>query len=450
LFENDGMGMFTSRTDSTDALDTQQARGIAAGDYDDDGDLDIYLSYWEQANVLLRNDGNFTFTDVTATAGVGDPGPGGGSAWGDYDGDGLLDLYTTNWENVFPNKLYHNLGNGQFEDVSAAQGVDTTERSFQPAFVDYDGDADLDLYVANDIQASDCGPAAHNRLYQNNGGVFMDVSTAAGADVCLNSMSIALGDVDNNLTLDMHFTNLPPGNVLILNQGDGTFTNGSAQTGIDATGSISWGSVFFDYDNDGNEELFVCNNGTPNRLYENDGTLPLTDVAGSLGLDHTGSTYCVAVGDIDDDGDLDMVVQSRQETIKIYINHEGEKRKWVKFRVIGEGANRMGIGATVTISAGGKSQIRELLAGNNFKSQNSRVLHFGLGGTNTVDDITIVWPGGTTRTLHNYAANTTWTLYPPDQLGSTDAALVASCQGTVRPGCEALDTNGDGTVDASD
>ncbi len=451
LFENDGTGVFTTRTDSTDAVSAQQARGIAAGDYDDDGDLDIYLSYWDEANVLLRNDGDFTFTDVTTTAGVGDDGPGGGSAWGDYDGDGLLDLYTTNWETDAPtaNKLYRNIGNGQFEDVSAAQGVDTVERSFQPAFVDYDGDADLDLYVANDIRGSDCGPS-HNRLYRNDNGVFTDVSVASGANVCLNSMSIALGDVDNNLTLDMHFTNLAPGNVLILNQGDGTFTDASAEAGIDVSGSIGWGSVFFDYDNDGYEELFVCNNNTPNRLYENDGTLPLTDVAASLDLDDAGATYCVAVGDIDNDGDLDMVVQNRQATIRLYINQEGHKRKWVKFRIIGEGANRMGIGTMVTISAGGKSQIRQLLAGNNYKSQNSRVVHFGLGGTNMVDNITVVWPGGTTRTLSNYSANETWTLYPPSQLGSTDAALIADCQGTVRPGCEALDTDGDGDVDGDD
>ena len=460
VFENDGTGHFTDRTATTGIEPARQARGIAAADYDADGDLDLYLSFWLAPNVLLRNDGDFHFTDVTATAAVADDGPGTGCAWGDYDGDGWLDLYVSNYEREYSNRLYRNLGNGSFVDVAAALGVQSGERTYQAAFIDFDGDADLDLYVANDYQPRSC-PECCNELYENRNGVFFDISETSGANACLNSMSIAVGDVDNNLTLDMHFTDdaFDPGNKLLLNQGDGTFVDASDDAGINPMGSIGWGSTFFDYDNNGFEDLLVCNNGTPNRFYKNNGEFPLIETASSLNLDSSGASYCVAVGDIDGDGDLDLVVQERQSPLKIYINNEGHKRRWVKFKIVGEGNNTMGIGTTVIIEADGKRQIRHLMAGNNFKSQNSRFLHFGVNTSRLITEIVVVWPGGTTRTLTNYASNQTWTLFPPEKLGDfdedgsvTDADQTgfAACAGEVRPGCEMMDVDGNGRVDDSD
>lgn len=460
LYENDGTGHFIDRSDGSGLAPAPQARGIAAADYDADGDVDVYLSYWLEPNVLYRNDGNFQFTDVTATAGVADDGTGTGCAWGDYDGDGRLDLYSSNYEPEHPNHLYRNNGDGTFTDVGAALGVDSTLRTYQAVFVDYDGDADVDLYTANDLQASVC-PECCNELYENNNGVFSVLSADTGANACVNSMSTAVGDINNDLALDLHFTDdaNAPGNILLLNRGDGTFDDASDEAGINPLGSIGWGSVMFDYDNDGYEELFVLNNNTPNRFYENDGSFPLTNVATELGMDDGGASYCVAVADIDNDGDLDVALQNRQATLRILINHEGHKRRWVKFRVIGEGHNTNGIGATVTISAGGKSQIRHLMAGHNYKSQNERLLHFGLDEARTLDTVTIVWPGGNQRTLSGYAGNETWTLYPTVRLGdadgdgdvdATDRAVFESCRGTVRPGCEMMDLDGDADVDDAD
>lgn len=459
IWENDGTGQFTDRTDGTGIPLVPDAHGVCAGDYDDDGDLDLYLTQWQVANILLRNDGDFRFTDVTTTAGVGGVGYGGGCAWADYDGDQLIDVYVGNWEYTDRNFLYRNLGDGTFEDVAPALGVDSDQRTYQPVWFDYDGDADLDLYLSNDNTLFFCGPDRHNELFRNDGGTFTDVSAESGADVCLNSMGAALGDFDRNLHADVHLTNLPPGNVMILNQGDGTFINGSADAGIDLPGDLGWGTVAFDYDHNGFEDLYVVFNDGVNRFYNNAGTFPLTNIAADLGLEYLGESYCVATGDIDLDGDLDLVMSARQIDLRIYINNEGQKRDWVKFQVVGEGRNRGGIGTQVRISAGGAQQIRHLLFGNNYKSQNETILHFGLDSANTVNEIVATWPGGTTRTLTNYAANRLWTLYPPQRLGdfngdgtinSTDVAALTDCVGDVRPGCEMMDYDGDGDVDSSD
>jgi hypothetical protein len=460
VFENDGHGRFSDRSAESGIVPDILARGLAAADYDADGDLDVYLSCWTAANVLLRNDGGFHFTDVTAVAGVGHVGLGSGCTWGDYDGDGWLDLYVSDYGLGMPNRLYRNRGDGSFVDVADTLSVTSLRRTMQALFVDYDGDADADLYVANDLLGGVC-PKCCNELYRNDGGHFTLVPAETGANACLNSMCIAVGDVDNNLALDMFFTDdsLPPGNILILNQGDGTFIDASTQAGINPRGLIGWGGTFFDYDNDGYEELFVTYNSAPNQFFENDGEFPLLDVAPWLGLDDPGQSYCTALADVDADGDPDLALWNRQENLRLYINNEGQKRRWVKFSVVGEGPNTMGIGATVTINAGGRRQIRHLMAGNNFKGQDSSELHFGLNTARTVDEILVVWPDGTTRRLTNYAGNQTWKLFPPARLGDAngdgvvgadDRAVLETCKGAVRPGCEMMDIDGDGDVDDSD
>ncbi|MEK6676759.1 MAG: FG-GAP-like repeat-containing protein [Planctomycetota bacterium] len=461
IYENDGRGFFTDLSASSGIPASTTARGISAADFDDDGDLDLYFSKWLDNNMLVRNDGGFHFTDVTEPAGVGGFGHGAGSAWGDYDGDGWVDLYVANWEYTDVNFLYHNLGNGTFEEVGAAMGVDCRERSYQPVFIDFDKDNDLDLYVSNDNRRSNCGlPGHYNRLFLNTAGVFTDASAERGADICLNSMGIAVGDFDNNLSLDLHFTNLPWGNMVLMNQGDGTFMEEGERTGINTLGHIGWGTIGFDYDNDGFEEIFVADANTADRFYENDGTFPLRDIALELGLDGDGESYCVAVADIDNDGDLDMVESIRQEKLKLFINHEGQKRHWVKFRVVGlNGHDRFGIGTMVTIRTGDARQIRELMFGNNYKSQNEGLLHFGVRAAGMVDEIMVVWMGGVTRTIRNYPVDQTWTLYPPQRLGDvdndgsandTDRAAFAGCMGPIRVGCEALDFDGNGVVDQVD
>jgi len=388
-------------------------------------------------------------------------GHGAGSTWGDYDGDGWLDLYTTNYLLDQPNSFYRNRGDGTFEEIAAAMGVESNRRGMQAAFFDFDGDADMDLYVANDLQGGVC-PTCCNEMYLNNGeGTFTKAGDETGANACLNSMCIAIGDVNNDQTLDMFFTDdsLPPGNILILNQGNGTFTDGSVEAGIKSTGIIGWGGTFFDYDNDGHLELFVTYNTAENQFFENDGSFPLRNVAAALDLDEEGQSYCTALSDVDNDGDLDMALWNRQQFLKLYINNEGQKRRWVKFDIVGEGHNRHGIGTTVTIQAGGLGQIRQLIGNNNFKGMDENRLHFGLNAARVVDEINVVWPGGNTRRLTHYPGNQTWTLYPPGRMGdadgdgmidASDRAALDACRGAVRPGCEMMDLDGDADVDDAD
>lgn len=460
VFENDGRGNFTDRSADTGIVGDIQARALCAGDYDADGDFDVYISCWEAPNLLLRNEGAFRFRDVTAEAGVANTGFGAGCSWGDYDGDGWLDLYTTDYGIDQPNRLFRNRGDGTFVELASALGVASGRRSMQGAFLDYDTDGDMDLYVANDLMGFVC-PSCCNELYRNDGGFFVHVPDDTGANACLNSMCIAVGDVDNNQRLDLFFTDdsLPPGNILILGQDDGTFVNASTEAGVNPMGNIGWGATFFDYDNDGYEELFVTYNVSSNEFYENNGSFPLLNEAYRLGLDDPGQSYCTALADVDGDGDLDLALWNRQENIKLYINQEGHKRRWVKFIVLGEGRNLHAIGATVTIQAGGLGQIRHLMGGNNFKGHDANELHFGLNTVRTIDEIRVLWPGGAARTLHDYPANQTWKLYPPGRMGdangdgvigSDDRAWLEQCRGVVRPGCEMMDLNGDGNINDAD
>lgn len=479
IYENDGAGVFTNRSIGNGIPAMPMATGITAADYDGDGDLDLYFSNWLLPNVLMRNDGGFQFTDVSQVAGVDDPGAGSGCGWGDYDGDGWLDFYLANrtatnhpeppyTPSTEQNRLYHNLGDGTFEEVAEAMGVtDGDARSFQGAFFDYDRDGDADLYLSNDKGLSS-GCTWRNHLWENVGGSFQDVSQASGTNGCIEAMCIAIGDFDDNLFPDIYVTNLPVGNPLYLNQGDGTFLEFSQQAGV-ASNLTGWGSVFFDFNNDEHLDLYVCNHSAPNRLYNFTGQWPAVDLANDLAVADAGPgmSFCAATADIDNDGDLDLAVSSRSTPtatgrIYLFINHEGQMRRWVKFNVIGQGRNVFGVGAQVDIRIGAIWRMREVIAGSGFKSQDDLTLHFGLGDATMVDEVRITWPGGTTRTLENVAANQTYPLFPPERLGdgdadgdidSDDAAVFVAVLTGAETGTNQVavsDFNGDGATDGLD
>ncbi len=485
LYENDGRGSFTSRVAGSGMPMRNEASGVTAADFDADGDLDIHISCFLEAHCLMRNDGDFVFTDVTAAMGVSDVGAGQGGGWGDFDGDTWLDLYMANRTGTnlptppFPpseieNRLWRNNGGAGFTDVARALGVDSDDdRSFQGSFFDYDRDGDPDLYLANDKGASS-SCQYRNRLWRNDRGQFVDISAASGTDGCIDAMSVTLGDFDGNRFQDIYVTNIPAGNPLYLNDGNGlTFTESSVLAGV-AEFQVGWGAVFFDYDNDTHMDLFLCNMSEPDRLFDYNGTWPVTDVGQALGVAgpaDDSETFCVAVADIDNDGDLDFAVSGRRgptpgstSRLRLYINHEGERHNWAKFRVIGIGANTWGVGANVDVRTGGDWRIREVIAGSAFKSQDDLVLHFGLGAAAAMDEIRVRWPGTTQRTLRNFAANRTWTLYPPSRLGDVDGngivnaadfprlvgCYTGDAPGALTPGCEMMDYDGDADVDSAD
>ncbi len=473
LFENDGTGHFTNRSLTSGIATLTEASAFAAADVDGDGRVELFLTQVGAANSLWRNLGDFSFANVTATAGVGDGGAGKGAAFGDFDGDGRVDLYVTNYEgeaNGFPNRLYHNLGDFAFADVSVAQGVGDSGHGFEAVWTDYDRDGDVDLYLSND--RGHLPPDFHgNQLWRNDAGTLVNVSAGSGADVHLFSMGIAAGDFDGNRWPDLYVTNVHPTqpppmlNLLLLNQGDGTFLESASTAGVGANlpGSTSWGAIFFDWDNDGHQDLYVNNQFGANSLYDCDGAFPCSEIAASVAITGNGGvSFCAAVADVDGDGDLDLLENNLGGNIELFINHEGETRSWVRYRVLGRGGDPWAIGASVDSRVGATWRLREVLAGGNgYLGQNELTLHVGLGAAAMLDEVVVSWPGGApTRTLLGLPAGALWSLYPPERLGDVDGdgfrrrldfpTLAACYFETFVPGCEGMDFDGDADVAGAD
>lgn len=481
IFENVGSGTFVDRSTSTGIPLLSGLSAFATADFDGDGLVDLVITRVFSPTRLYRNLGAFHFVDVTEAAGITTDRVTKGAALGDYDGDGWLDLYLCNYvalpdqPDAGRNQLYRNLGNGTFEEVAGSLGVDNYGVSFQAVWTDFDRDGDLDLYVSNDRGAMpSLGP---NRLYRNDGGTFTEIGARSCAGVALNSMGLACGDFDGNGYVDFYCTNTtssaPPisgANPLLLAQGDGTYALAQAEWGVAHPGTTTgWGCLFLDFDNDGRLDLYVVNEWSPNKLFRNPGAPPTLDVtvaadmAGPVG-DFTIAAYSVACADIDGDGGLDILLNTQNLNVTLHINHEGARRNWLVFRVIGEWPNTAAIGAnadvTYEMDEGARTIYSEIYAGGNgFLGQNEQVLHFGLD--TAVEASAIVrWPSkGPVRTFSNVPANVRWTISPPSALGDGDRdgsldpgdrlALCAAL-GPVVVGTEHFDFNGDFTIGPED
>jgi len=429
VFENTG-GTFIDRSTTTQIPFLPAASGVTAADFDGDGDQDLYIACWLSANALLRNDGNFTFTNVAAAAGVADAGAGVGCAWADYDLDGRVDLYLANRTgSQLPsgapsperNRLYRNRGNGTFENLAPTLGVEAAdEPTFQAVFFDYDADGAPDLYLSTDKGYIGLG---QNHLFMNNLGAFTDVTAASGTGAMINSMGVAVGDFNGNGFQDLYCTNTPEGNPLYINQGTGAFLEQSAAAGVQSF-RIGWAACFLDYNHDARPDLFVCNMGSENRLYATGSAWPCIDVAPALQVNDPGPSFCMAAADIDDDGDLDIVVQNNGQRIKLLINHEDGQRRWARFKIIGLGNNTGAIGAigaNVAIRANEAWQRREIFAGTSYKSHNELIAHFGLNQAQIIDEAVVTWLGGATRTLFGLDTNRLHIVYPAEQLADYNA-----------------------------
>jgi hypothetical protein len=482
IWENDGTGHFVDRSAGSGITSVAKASSIAYGDYDGDGDLDLYLTAVftppGSTSRLYRNEGNFQFTNVTAQSGTANVGTAKAASWADYDADGDLDLFVAVYRNAtpqtanVPNSLYRNNGDGTFTDVAATQGLAKPAYCFTGAWVDYDLDGDVDLYTSND-RGSLPPFFQGNQLFRNDGGQLVE-TVGTGASVQLFSMGLAVGDLDSNGHPDFYCTNLPSANQplagrnpLLLNQGDGTFLLADRIWGVSAY-QTTWGCFFFDFDNDGPVDLYVQHQFVANRLFRNLGQPPmqsLTVAAGASGL--PGPSYAGAVADIDADGDLDMVVSNLGSPLFLYINHEGEERNWVRFRMVGSGPNRHAIGgwAHLTTTLGGSTAFRDLAAGGRgYLGQDELILHHGLGAEVGLAKADFHWPrgpsGAPVRTLVNVPANQLWTVYPPERLGDVDGDLLitavdrdanAGCAAAgFVTGCEMMDFDGDSDIDSAD
>jgi len=389
--------------------DVLDGRGVVFADYDNDGDPDLFVANDRSSDKLYRNDGSGRFVDVSSFAGVDYVGRSHSAAWGDYDNDGFLDLFVCSYGtkgSPVPNRLYNNKGDGTFTEVAETAGVDQLDvPALAVVWIDSDNDDDLDLYIANDKLAG-------NTMYSNNGdGTFADVSIASGTNLAMNAMGIAVADYDGNGFLDMYVSNTEEGNALLKNNGDGTFTDVAALLGV-TNGRIAWGTAFFDYDNDGDDDLYVVNwaffggRNAKNVFFENTaGTF--TAVTDDLGVGDEGPGYGLTVGDYNNDGYLDMFVNNQADdglSRSVFYESVPLTNHWVKIKTVGTVSNRDGIGAKIRIAASG-NQIKDVRSGSSYLSQLSPEIEFGLGTATTISTIEITWPSGTVDVFNGVAAD---------------------------------------------
>ncbi|MCL4222362.1 MAG: VCBS repeat-containing protein [Phycisphaerales bacterium] len=469
LYQNNGSGHFTDRTVGSGIAASTNMGAVCLADYDADGDQDIFFTRWQGfTNLLYRNEGNFIFTNVTVAAGLSFDGAASGANWGDYDGDGWLDLYVsyrtgTNAETI-QNKLFRNNGDGTFTDVAAALGVQAPDDpTLLATFIDYDNDSDSDLYLGTDKGS---GSELINRLFRNDGGTFTEVTEQANAAAHIDCMGIAIADIDYNGYQDMFLTNVQFGHKLLMGDASGVFSEQAAAAGVECF-QVGWGCVFFDYNNDRTEDLFIAHvDNTPNRLFRNPGSFPFEDVSVAMGVALSGFSYVCAIADVDMDGDLDLGVATSLQRFRLYINNEGDNRHWLKLKLVGIGANVDAIGAQARVTHLGLTQMRELFAGANYRSDNERLLHFGIGNLGApTERIEVRWPNSNVyRVLTGYPVDRVWTIYPPHRLGDANAngmidpaeiaealhIMVATAGGHIQPGQEIYDIDGDCDVDRND
>ncbi|TGV00960.1 FG-GAP-like repeat-containing protein [Flavivirga rizhaonensis] len=388
---------------------------VSWGDYNNDGYPDIFFTYAHKVQ-LFTNNGNGTFTDVTQSSGIvqNNGCNNTGATWFDFDNDGYLDLYINSWGLCYNNTLYRNNGNGTFTDVTINTGLklDLARRSYMMVPFDFNDDGYLDMYVSNDL--SDV-----NYLFINqNGESFIDQADAfaLGSRANVNDMSIAISDYENDGDFDV-FTSGVDENSLFENDGNGMFTMVSPQKNIMKSG-WSWGSNFSDFDLDGDEDLFVANGyyfveAQPNTYYKNltiEGNNTFVDDSANSGLAEITRSTEATDFDYDNDGDLDIFVTNQKQPSFFYENKlidtgQPDNLNWLRVQLQGTVSNRDAIGSTVTVSTS-SGVYNRYYSGVGFLSQNLQPVHFGLGNATQVLELKIKWPSGLIETYPNLNSNT--------------------------------------------
>jgi hypothetical protein len=417
---------------------TNKTKQVIWVDYDNDGDKDLFITALEGKNSFYINDGEMNFTDISSTIGIIQTDLFTyGASFGDIDNDGDLDLFISNRSPVDHNYLYRN-DSGTYVDITNSSGISLEgQLSFCSIFFDYDKDGLQDIYVSNDKEEN------INRLYKNLGdGVFQDVSDFSNAGVDVSAMSTTLGDFNNDGWFDIYITNTPfsqissiVGNVLLKNNGDGTFTNIATETGT-SFDSLGWGSVFLDADNDGLLDLYVSSSldGSAQFLssafyhQQNDETFIIPqDIGFSSDLRES---YSNAIGDINNDGKPEIVVVNDTENNFLWQNNTSNQNNWLKVKLEGVISNRDGIGNTIEINVDGQSQYRYTLAGEGYLSQNSFYEFFGIGEAAEVDYVKVTWTAtGETETINNISSNQSIIIKEGSGILSNDTVLKATTFG---------------------
>ncbi len=393
------------------------------GDYDNDGYLDLSVTGGSLdpetvAKLLYHNDGDGTFTEVGQASGMaqsGDLDNVRAAAWADYDNDGDLDLLVVNVRPDFespPSRLYRNNGNGTFTDTWPSIGG--SDHGLGAAWGDYDGDGDQDLYVASEFENDGSTVPQPSRLYRNNGnGDFTEVGATAGVGSSGLSRGVAWGDFDNDLDLDLYVVNNGGPNRLYRNDGDGTFTDVAEDAVVDDP-KTGFGNTatWVDSDQDGDLDLYVSNlaSSSPSRLFQNSGDGPFVEIGASAGVaQHSGGA---SWGDFDHDGDLDLYLPTVQFSDggpigwpnALYRN-EGTNNNWLTLNLVGTASNRDAVGTRITAVVDDLRQRRDVEAGSGLFSFHSLSVDFGIGSASIVDSLIIRWPSGVRQVFTDVAVN---------------------------------------------
>jgi hypothetical protein len=446
LFRNNGDGTFTDATEKAGLQGTGYSMGVAAGDYDNDGLVDLYIAGVNR-NQLFHNNGDGTFTDVTAKAGVGGKVPGLGKAWAvtagwfDYNNDGLLDLLVVNYldydiktaalchvegvptycaPNKFrgtPNILYRNNGDGTFTDVSEPSHISRyAGKGMGVAFADYDNDGFTDIFVSNDT-------FPNYLLHNNRDGTFTDVAVVAGVAYTESGTTVAgmgtdFRDLDNDGRPDLFHTAMFGDTFpLYRNLGSGQFEDMTVAAGITAFTSrlTGWGTGAFDFDNDGYKDLFTANSeildnamevehrsfALPNGLFRNKGALKFDDLSAKAGAGflvpaaHRGAAF----GDFNNDGKIDIVVTALNGPPELLMNRSPNQNHWIILKLIGTKSNRDGLGTRIKITTSHGSQYNHATTAVGYNSSSDKRVHFGLGESTVIDTIELSWPSGIRQIL---------------------------------------------------
>lgn len=470
LYRNNHDGTFTDVAPELGIADVNKpgtgvSMGAVWGDYDNDGYPDLFLIKWGKP-MLFHNDQGHGFTDVSAQADLPKWINANTALWFDYDNDGKLDLFVGGYYNenidlwhlkttkIMPDSfeyannggrkyLFHNLGNGKFDEVSAKLGIKSRRWALASGAADLTGNGYPDLFIANDYGVSE--------LYINNGKRFHEVGKEAGVGYSPKSgMDVAFGDVFNQNRFAIYVSNISEPGILLQGNNlwvpkDGTpgkslqYVNMANALGVEL-GGWSFGAQFGDLNNDGNQDLFLTNgyislsrnrsywydfakvavgNSTiigdaknwpafdgrslsgyqEKRVWINDGAGQFEDVARAVGVTDRHDGRAVAVGDLWNNGALDVVVANQNGPLLIYKNHVDPADKWIEFSLEGTRSNRDAIGAQVTLYWNGKKQLQQICGGCGFASENDLRLHFGLGKNPQIQKAVIHWPSGTIQTL---------------------------------------------------
>ena len=448
LYKNNHNGTFTDITRGS-GLDVEiYGIGVAVGDYDNDGKDDIYITALE-GDRLFHNEGGGKFTDVTKNSGISNANFATSAAWLDYDHDGKLDIFVANyvqwtqkgdiWCSLdgstksyctpesykgTSSKLFHNLGGGRFEDVSAKAGVgDPNSKSLGVSIIDIDGDGWSDIFVCNDTQP--------NKLYHNNkNGTFsengMTAGVAYGEDgVARGAMGVDWADYDRTGRAHLligNFSNQMLG--LYHNEGTGLFVDEAPASAVGRASllTLAFGVFFFDFDLDGHLDVFAANGHIEEEigrvqpkvqyrqaplLFRNTGKGKFSNVTASMGPEFNRAVVArgAAYADIDHDGDLDLLITTNDGPAYLYRNDGGNQNHWLTIRTVGSKSNRDGIGAKVMVESKSGKQWRTVHSGLSYCSQSDLALTFGLGPDTQADVIQVDWPSGTRQRIEKIGAN---------------------------------------------